>query len=94
MCTDVSQNDATDKKNVLMAGIKSREVDLAYDRFDYEKEHYEDEISLRKSAMLMDEKKHAFEQKESTKRALILSLITSGKNATEIDEYLTLLNYK
>jgi len=37
---------------------------------------------------------HALDQKEGTKRALMIQLIQSGKSAAEIDEYLTLLNYK
>jgi len=69
-------------------------VDLAFQRFEFEKGNFREELYLKNSAFIVDEKKHALEQKEGTKRALMLALIQSGKSAAEIDDYLTLLYYK
>lgn len=86
-------NDQKEKESILLAGVKSREVDLAYEKFAFEKANYGEEFQLKQNAYVVDEKKHALELKEGTKRALMLTLIQAGKGPKEIDEYLTMLNY-
>jgi len=87
-------NDVKDKEATLGAHARNREVDLAFQKFEFEKGTLREELDLKHNSFIVDEKKHALEQKEGTKRALMIQLIQSGKSAAEIDEYLTLLNYK
>ena len=85
-------SDVKKKENILLAGVKSKEVDLAYAKFAFEKENYQEELHQKENCRMLDEKKHEMELKEGTKRALMLTLIQSGKGPAEIDEYLTMLN--
>ena len=37
-------SDVKKKENILLAGVKSKEVDLAYAKFAFEKENYQEEL--------------------------------------------------
>ena len=53
-----------------------------------------EQLHQTETCRMLDEKKHEMELKEGTTRALMLTLIQSGKGPAEINEYLTMLNYK
>ena len=83
-------SDVKKKENILLAGVKSREVDLAYAKFAFKKENYQEQLHQKENCRILDEKKHEMELKKGTKRALMLTLIQSGKGPAEINEYLTI----
>ena len=49
-------SDVKEKESILLAGVKSREVDLAYAKFAFEKENYQEELHQKENCRMLDEK--------------------------------------
>jgi len=81
-------------KEMLMANeLKVQELELAKDRFLWDKENYAGEFRLKEQSLFDQNWQKEAELKEGTKRALLLNLMGQGKSAVEIKDMLTTLGY-
>lgn len=91
----VSQQKASQRRGsftTVYAEAKNKELDIARDRFEWEKEvAHKDDQANKKQKMEVDSTSHKEDRAADMKKALMLKLIEANKTPDEIKAYLDAL---